>query len=59
MMHGTEKSDARLSATKSANKAGQPEAEPMEPKASNRGEHEPDAREPDAAPGNRGTCTAK
>jgi len=32
MMHGSEKSDARVVATKSANKAGQPEAESMEPR---------------------------
>jgi len=32
MMHGTEKSDARVVATKSANKAGQPAAESMEPR---------------------------
>lgn len=32
MMHGSEKSDARVVATKSANKAGQPAAESMEPR---------------------------
>ena len=40
MMHGSEKSDARVSATKSANKAGQPAAESMEPRRA--GEHGPD-----------------
>jgi len=32
MMHGSEKSDARVVAAKSANKSGQPEAESMEPR---------------------------
>jgi hypothetical protein len=32
MMHGSEKSDACVEATKSANKAGRPVAEPMEPR---------------------------
>lgn len=32
MMYGSEKSDARVVAAKSANKAGQPAAELMEPR---------------------------
>jgi len=40
MMHGSEKSDARVVAAKSANKSGQSEAELMEPRRA--GEHGPD-----------------
>jgi hypothetical protein len=56
MMHGREKSDSAIVAGKPTNKAGQPAAEPVEPRAEGQGECEPATHAPDSEPGKRVTC---
>jgi len=55
MMHGREKSESAIVAMKSANKVGQPAAEPMEPRADAKGECEPATHAPGTGPGKRVT----
>src|SRR5437868_3009783 len=52
-MHGREKSDPAIVATKPANKAGRPAAEPVERRAGAEGKRAPAKHAPGAGPGKR------
>lgn len=53
MMHEQEKSDLSTVARKPANNTGRPEAESVEPRGEDRGEHGRATHAPDAEPGKR------
>jgi hypothetical protein len=58
MMHGREKSDSAIVAGKPTNKAGQPAAEPVEPRAEAKGNAKPATRAPDSSDHRRGMVLA-
>jgi hypothetical protein len=53
MMHGREKSDSAIVAGKPTNKAGQPAAEPVEPRVEAKGNASQQSTAPDSEPGKR------